>query len=121
MACPCAVRKRRRLEAPLFQDASRLLRSMASMRGFLPMKSMNCRMGGTAYPFSRNPSFAQDKIRSETPSIGFVKLTFLLITVLYNAVININRFLFVVKYGNCQGRFFKYAFCFHLEWIPAPC
>ena len=43
------------------------------------------------------------------------------ITVLYNAVININRFLFVVKYGNCQGRFFKYAFCFHLEWIPAPC
>ena len=37
-----------RFGAPLFQDASRLLRSMASMRGFLPMKSMNCRMGGTA-------------------------------------------------------------------------
>ena len=63
------------------------------------------RSDASAYPFSRNPSFAQDKIRSETPSIGFVKLTFLLITVLYNAVININRFLFVVKYGNCQGRF----------------
>lgn len=30
------------------------------------------RSDASAYPFSRNPSFAQDKIRSETPSIGFV-------------------------------------------------